>query len=165
MNFHKFYFDWLPKFTYILKELLKEKLKIKDSLTIEDNIKTFFEFFEKNSAYNFFKNHEITSDQMYIAVCLNNFESKIYLQRNLRLEGYDEEYQIQFELPLDLPPFEDKIYDTFEIKRDYNGDFSNSQEGYFYFEDYQEKILHSNQLIKLLQLYPKSIRISLHSDF
>jgi hypothetical protein len=127
MNFHKFYFDWFPKFANILKE----ELKSKDCLTIEDNIKVFFEFFEKNNAYIFFKNHEITSDQMYIAVCLNNFESKIYLQRNLRLEGYDEEYQIQFELPLDLPPFEDKIYDTFEIKRDYNGDFSNSQEGYF----------------------------------
>ncbi|WP_343618416.1 hypothetical protein [Flavobacterium sp.] len=165
MNLHKFYFDHLPKFTMIFKELLKEKLQTKENLNIEDNVKVFFEFFKTQSAFAFFKNYEITKDEMYIGIYLNDFESKVYMERKIRLDDVDEEYQIQFELVLDLPPTKNRFSESFEVERNYSGDFSNWEQGYFHFEDYEENVFSVNELNNLTTLYPKSVRISLNADF
>jgi len=164
MNSTKFYFDRLPKFVNILKKNLSEELDKKSNLNIEDYVKIFFSFYHLNNAYDYFKVFNVESDKMYLGIYLASWESTIYMERDINIEGWDEEYQIQFELILDIPPPENRISEAFEVERDILGDFSNWEEGYFYFEDFQEKVLSSNVISDFLCLSPKSIRISLNAD-
>ena len=159
MNWKTFYSDGLPKFVNIFKKSLAEQLDGNPNLPIVDYIKTFFDFYRSNSAFDYFKVFEPTSDKMYLALYLAKHESKIYIERDISFEGVDEEYQIQFELILDLPPIETRISEYFEVERNFFDDFLNDDDGYLYFEDFQEKVLSANLIFKLLSLYPKSIRI------
>lgn len=163
MNSSFFYFNRLPKFVNILKQKLKDNIDRSANLIIEDYIKIFFDFYHLNDAYDYFKIFNPKSDKMYLCVYLS-YESKIYIERSIRIEDEDEEYQIQFELILDIPPIENKLDETFEVERDNLGDFLNYEEGYFYFEDYQEKVLSNNLILNLLKLSPKSIRIGINAD-
>lgn len=164
MNSTKFYFDSLPKFVTILKDSLSEELDKNSNLTIEDHVKVFFSFYNLNNAYDYFKVFKVESDEMYLGIYLDRWKSKIYMERAIRIEGWDEEYQIQFELILDIPSPQNRVSETFEVERDILGDFSHWEEGYFSFEDFQEKVLSSNVISDFLCLCPKSIRISLNAD-
>lgn len=163
MNSSFFYFNRLPKFVNILKKNLADNVDKNDNLIIKDYIKIFFEFYHLNNAYEYFKVFNPTSDKMYLSIYLS-YESKIYIERDIRIEDDDEEYQIQLELILDIPPIENKMEETFEVERDNLGDFLNWEEGYFHFEDYQEKVLTTNLILNILELYPRSIRIGINAD-
>jgi hypothetical protein len=164
MNWHKFYFDRLPRFVNILKARLSEKLHENDNLNIEDYVKVFFEFYHLNDAYHYFKVFNVQKDKMYLGIYLDNEECKIYMERDIRIDDQDEEYQIQFELIIEIQNLENRISETYEVQRDIFGDFSNSEEGYFHFEDFQENNIYAIKNLDLLKLQPKSIRIDINAD-
>jgi len=164
MNYNKFYFDRLPKFTYILKKRLCDELSKNSSLSIKDYIKIYFDFYELNSAYDFFKDYKVNSDKMVFSIFLNDFESIINIERKIRLEDVDGEFQIELELVLDMPPVDNRVNQMLEVERDYFGDFSNWEEGSFWFEDFYNKVIQSDEVLNSLNLYPKSIRINQNAD-
>lgn len=165
MNWNKFYFDRLPKFVNILKGKLSEELEKNENLKIEDYVNIFFEFYHQNKAYDYFKVFNVKKDEMYLGIYFNNWECKIYMERDLRIEDDDDEYQIQFELIIEIPNLENSISETYKIQRDFFGDYSNSEEGYLYFEDFQENTIYEIEKFDLLKLQPKSIRIGINADF
>ncbi len=167
-NFDDFYFDKLPKFVKILKDDLTKQIDKKNDIVIADYIKIFFEFYQLNSVYDYFKVFKPENDKMYLGIYLGGYENSIYIERGFWLESEStDEYQIQFELILDIPSPEKRIGETFEIEREINGDFSNYsnyEETYICFEDFQEKVLTSSLLSDFLNLQPKNIQIRLHTD-
>lgn len=164
MNWHKFYFDRLPKFVNKLKEKLSDELDQNENLDIEDYVKIFFEFYKLNNAYDYFKLFNIQKDEMYLGIYLADWECSIYMERDMSIEDDDEEYQIQFELIIEIPNLENRIDETYEVQRDIFGDYSNSEEGYFHFEDFQENTINEIEKFELLKLKPKSIRIGINAD-
>lgn len=160
-----FYFYRLPKFVKIFKKELCNKLDKKGILNVKDYIEVFFSFFHQNNAYKHFEIFDIIEkDKMYLGI-YQHFENRIYMERDIHIENVDEEYQIQFELILDVPTPEKRISKTFEVERDYLGDFSNREDGYFYFEDFYEKVISADEILNFIDLLPKSLRISINSDF
>lgn len=164
MDWRTFYFDRLPKFVTILKKSLTEQLDKNNNLAIVDYINIFFEFYHMNNAFDYFEMFNPESDKMYISISLTSNESKVYIERDITIEGLDEEFQIQFELMIDLQATENKRRAHFEVERNHFGVFSNWEEGDLFFKDFQEKVLLSNLLLKLLNLNPKTIRIGINSD-
>lgn len=164
MNWNKFYFDRLPKFINIFKGRLSEELNKNENLSIEDYVKIFFEFYHLNNAYDYFKVFNVQKDEMYLGIYLATWECKIYMERDIRIEDQDEEFQIQFELIIEIPNLENRISETYEVQRDIFGDFSGSEDGYFHFEDFQENTIYAIEKFDLLKLHPKSIRINVNAD-
>lgn len=101
---------------------------------------------------------------MYLGIYLADWECSIYMERDMSIEDDDEEYQIQFELIIEIPNLENRIDETYEVQRDIFGDYSNSEEGYFHFEDFQENTINEIEKFELLKLKPKSIRIGINAD-
>ncbi len=164
MEFDSFYFNGLPKFADILKLNLKEALNKTDSLTVMDHINIFFDFFEKYEAQEFLKEFNVTGDEIYTAVYFHQNNNRIYLERDLTTEDYDEEFQIQFELILNISFVEERVSEVYEVKRDGNGKFSNWEIGTINFEEYKAMVYSSKELIYVRDLYPIGIRIGLNAD-
>ena len=164
MNYNRFYFDRLPKFTYIFKKRLCDELSKNSLLSIKDYIKIYFDFYELNSAYEFFKDYKVNRDEMVFSIFLNDIRSIIHIERKIRLEDVDEEFQIQLELVLDMPPVENTVNLMFEVERDYFGGFSNWEEGSFWFEDFYNKVIQSDEVLNYLNLYPNNIGINQNVD-
>lgn len=154
----------LSKFIRIIKQNLSDELDKNPNLNIKDYTQIFFEYFHLNNAFQYLKTQSVTSDSMYLSIHLRPFESKIYMERDLYFEDSDDEFQIQFELILDIPPVEIIVSETFEINRDYNGDFWNDEDGYLYFEDFKENVISSGYILDFLHLQPKSVRIGMNSN-
>lgn len=159
-----FIYNKINKITDILKRKLSEELDENENLNIEDYVKIFFEFYHHNNAHNFFKVNNVQYDVMYLGIYLTSWESKIYMERDIRIEGEDEEYQIQFELIIEFLNLENRISDSYEVQRDVLGDFFNSKDGYFHFEDFLENTICAIEKFDLLKSQPKSIRIDINAD-
>lgn len=160
-----FYSYRFPKLVRILKRSLCDKLDENDKFTVKDYIETFLDFFSQNNAYSYFQGYTVKQDEMSLGIYLESFKSSIYIQRNISIEEADEEYEIHFELILDIPPSEKRSYKVFGVGRDHLGDFSNYNEGYFYFEDFHKKIISDDEVLNFLDLFPQSVRIETNANF
>jgi len=157
-------YNRIHKITELLKRKLSEELDKNENLNIEDYVKIFFEFYYQKSARDYFRVDYVQNDEMYLGIYLASWESKIYMERDIRIEGEDEEYQIQFELIIEILNLENRISETYEVQRDVLGDFSNSEEGYFHFDDFIDNTICAIDKFDLLKLQPKSIRIDINAD-
>jgi len=166
------YFFILNQLDKFLKRRLSQELSSKHQLTVRDSILIFCKSFEKDDAFRLFKTLEVKSDKMYVSLFLNDYESIIRIERDVKLENIDEEFQLQFELNLDLPPAENRFYEIWEVWRDHMGDFYIKEDGgsffydkkYIHFSDYADSILSSSEITPFVNMYPASVSIHLNAD-
>jgi|GEM_PF-6870064 len=166
------YFFILNQLSKYLKRRLSQELSSKDQLTVRDSILIFCNSFEKDDAFRLFKTLEVKSDKMYVSLFLNGYESIVHIERDVKFENIDEEFQLQFELNLDLPPNENRFDEIWEAWRDDMGDFYIKEDGgkffydnkYIHFSDYADSILSSSEMAPFVNMYPASVNIHLNED-
>ena len=163
-----FYSEEFPKLAAILKQNLCAISDQKNIVSAEEYINVFLEYFERYSAYSFFKEYNICRESMSISIASDN--SGIYFERNFEIENTSDEYQIIFHLYFDKSDeivFVDgfpKRYSV-NIERDEKGCvFLNWTDEIVSFSNFKDTFFRDEQLNKILKLYPKSIELSLNVD-
>jgi len=176
IDYENFYQYELPKFVKILKNDLSNKLDNDVNLTIEDYLLIFLDFFINNNAYNCFTKDLIESDDIYVGFYLSNWESYIYLRRNLSCDySFDKDFfyeqtQIKFRLGLDIKWQDDKISESVKIIRRKNNEIEFQQpKTPEYIKDTnfnycKEKIFEIVNISKCLRLIPNYIELSINVD-
>ncbi len=163
-----FYSEEFPKFVKILEQKLSTLLDQKETVSAEEYISVFLEYFENYSAYSFFKEYNICNEAMSISIASDN--SGIYFERNFEIENISDEYQIIFHLYFDKSDeivFVDGFPKSYSvnIERDEKGCvFLNWTDEIVSFSIFKDTFFRDEQLNKILKLYPKSIELSLNVD-
>ena len=163
-----FYSEEFPKFVKILEQKLSTLLDQKETVSAEEYISVFLEYFENYSAYSFFKEYNICNESMSISIASDN--SGIYFERNFEIENVSDEYQIIFDLYFDKSDeivFDDGFQKSYSvnIERDEKGsDFLNWTDEIISFSNFKDSFFRDEQLNKILKLYPKSIELRLNVD-
>jgi hypothetical protein len=150
---------------------LVNDLNKKNSLTVKDYIKVFCDCFEQNDAFQIFRNFNIESDRMYVAIRFNRHGNSFYIERQVNIEEVDEVYELGLELNLNIPFEEIVRIERYEIERDLMGDFFIEYEGegpfydkrYTHFSDYVKNVL-SSDIAEFTDLYPDNICIILNAN-
>lgn len=166
------YYSILKQLAKHFKRRLSQELSSKDQLTVMDSIIIFCNSFEKDDAFRLFKALEVESDKMYLSLSLNAYERKVYMERDVKFENVDEEFQLQFELNLNLLEGDNQFYQYWEVWRDHMGDFYIKEKGdsysydkkYIYFSDYLDGVLSSSEMTPFVNIYPASVSIHLNAD-
>lgn len=163
-----FYSEEFPKFVKILEQKLSTLLDQKETVSAEEYISVFLEYFENYSAYSFFKEYNICNEAISISIASDN--SGIYFERNFEIENVSDEYQIIFDLYFDKSDeivFDDGFQKSYSvnIERDEKGsDFLNWTDEIISFSNFKDSFFRDEQLNKILKLYPKSIELRLNVD-
>ncbi len=163
-----FYSEEFPRLAAILKQNLCTLLDQKNIVSAEEYINVFLEYFERYSAYSFFKEYNICNESMSISIASDN--SGIYFERNFEIENVSDEYQIIFDLYIDKSDeivFVDGFPKSYSvnIERDEKGCiFLNWTDEIVSFSNFKDSFFRDEQLNKILKLYPKSIELSLNVD-
>jgi hypothetical protein len=165
MDSSTFYRNRFPKLANLLKEKLAKESNINHSLDVKEYLVYFLEFYEENNAFTFFKNDNITKDIMIVSIFINKLNKEVSFRREIHIEDCDEEFQINFQLLLDLPTIMNDIIYFFEIERDMFDDFRNTELGSFYLSDFENMILSSQEMEKIANNIPVSHSIDLNADF
>lgn len=166
------YFSILNNLSNKLKKGFVDALNESNSFTIKDYIKVFCGSFEQNDAFKLFKNFDIESDKMYVAIHFNRYGNRFYIERQVNIEEVDETYELGLELNLNIPFEEILLNETYEIERDLMGDFFILDEGdgpfydkrYIHFTDYVENVLSSDIMTRYMDLYPDNIQMILNAN-
>ena len=173
--YKNFYKNELPKFENILKKNIETKLR-DQFLTIEDYIIIFLDFFKNNNAYTFFRRDIIETDNMYIGFYFSEWESYIYMQRNLTCdysfdsEFFYEETQIQFKLGLNIDWENEKINDYIKIIREKSGEFELVQKNdslsikNISFDECVKRIIEIENIKTYLKHYPNYMKLIINVD-
>ncbi|WP_428232312.1 hypothetical protein [Flavobacterium sp.] len=165
MNSNTFYSKRLPEMATILKEKLVKESNKNQLLTVKDYLNSFFEFYEENNAFIYFKDDDIKKDNIIISIFINHVSKEVTFSRKIGIEDCDEEFQINYQLFLDLPSAKNNIVYSFEIERDRFDDFSNSERGYLYLSDFKEIILSSEEIMSIVNAIPQRSNMILNADF
>ncbi|WP_294296328.1 hypothetical protein [uncultured Chryseobacterium sp.] len=147
------------KFANIFQQILKSKLEENRYLNIEEYLRNFFDYYEKYNAHQFFNNEEIILDAMHFHV----YRNTMYIERIVKAEGIDEDFQLKLTLFLDST-VQSQNSTFYDVERDLYGDFSNSDIGYFYFSDFKEDVLNSYEISNLLPILPQDTALDINID-
>ena len=165
----RWYFNELPNLENVLKtELIHQKEK-KGVLIVEDYFNIFFDFFENYSAFKFFAEDLVNSDEFYLSVNFKFGQSMIHFTRRFWLNpDFDEEffqqsYQVSLDLDLSIKYDHESFEESFEIKRDKNEEFfihGNKKD----FSGFKGDVLRNRNLGRYLRFTPATVRKYIRAD-
>ncbi len=145
------------KLANIFQQILKRKLEENRYLNVEEYLLNFFDYYEKYNAHKFFNNDEIILDAMHFHV----YRNTIYVERIVKAEGIDEDFQLKLTLFMKSTSQNSTFYN---VERDLYGDFFNSDIGYFYFSDFKDDVLNSYEISNLLLILPQNTALDINID-
>lgn len=159
-----FYSNRFPKLANKLKEKISKESTKNPLLAVKDHLKLFFEFYEENNAFTFFQNDEIVKDEIIFSIFMNKYSNEVVFRRHIAIEDCDEEFQINYQLSLNLLSVREIVY-SFKIERDRFDDFSNRKLGSFYLSDFEEMILASDEMKSIANNIPENYDVVLNANF